>query len=48
MVADGQETLMTAPWVATVPGVAIVLSVLAFSSLADSLNRMLWRGHPRA
>ena len=39
MVADGRETAVTAPWVSIVPGLAIVLVVLAFTSLADGLNR---------
>lgn len=35
MVADGRDQLLTAPWVSTVPGVAIALAVLGFNLLGD-------------
>ncbi len=41
IVADGRGVLTTAWWVATFPGLAIVLAVLAFNLLGDHL-RDLW------
>ncbi len=38
MVADGAEALTSAWWVATFPGLAIALTVLAFSLVADGLR----------
>jgi peptide/nickel transport system permease protein len=38
MVADGRQTLMTAWWVSTIPGIAIVLTVLGFNLLGDWLR----------
>ncbi|KPJ98668.1 MAG: hypothetical protein AMS20_16185 [Gemmatimonas sp. SG8_28] len=41
MIADGQAALRTAPWVALFPGIAIVVTVLAFSLVGDALRRRL-------
>jgi len=41
MVAQGQEVLMTAWWVATLPGIAIALTVLGFNLLGDWLGDIL-------
>jgi peptide/nickel transport system permease protein len=41
MIADGQAALRTAPWVAVFPGVAIVVTVLAFSLVGDAVRRRL-------
>ena len=38
MIADGQAFLATAPWQAMVPGVAVVVTVMAFSVLGDALR----------
>ncbi len=41
MVADGRQTLMTSWWVSTIPGFAIVLTVLGFNLLGDWLRDRL-------
>jgi len=41
MVADGRDVLVTAWWVATFPGLAIVVAVLAFNLLGDRLRDIL-------
>lgn len=41
MIADGRSYVYEAWWVATVPGVAIVLAVLAFNFLGDGLRDVL-------
>jgi peptide/nickel transport system permease protein len=41
MVADGRQTLMTAWWVSTIPGLAIVLTVLGFNLFGDWLRDLL-------
>jgi len=41
MVADGRETLLSAWWVATFPGLTIVVTVLAFNLLGDGLRDAL-------
>jgi peptide/nickel transport system permease protein len=38
MIAEGQEVLLQAWWVATFPGAALALTVLAFNLLADGLR----------
>jgi len=38
MIAEGREFLSTAWWIATVPGIAIFLTVLAFNFLGDWLR----------
>jgi peptide/nickel transport system permease protein len=45
IIADGQHVLLAAPWIATSAGLAIVLTVLAFSVLGDGLREYL---DPRA
>lgn len=41
MVAAGRDQLLTDPWVATIPGAAIALSVLGFNLLGDWLRDIL-------
>lgn len=41
MVASGRESLLAAPWVSTIPGVAIALAVLGFNLLGDGLRDLL-------
>lgn len=41
MVADGRDALITAWWIATFPGIAIVLTVVAFNLLGDGLRDAL-------
>ena len=41
MIAGGRDLLVTAPWVALVPGVALVLTVLATSLLGDAWRDQL-------
>ncbi|MDH3497614.1 MAG: ABC transporter permease [Gemmatimonadota bacterium] len=41
IIADGQHLLLTAPWVATSAGLAVVVTVLAFSLLGDGLREHL-------
>jgi peptide/nickel transport system permease protein len=41
MLAEGRTLLRHAPWVATAPGLAITLSVLAFNLLGDALHDAL-------
>lgn len=43
MVADGRETLMTAWWVSTVPGIAIALTILGMNLFGDWLHARLAR-----
>jgi len=46
IIADGQSVLLAAPWIATSAGVAIILTVLAFSILGDGLREHLDPRHP--
>ena len=39
MIAEGQTALRIAPWVATFPGIAVVVTVVAFSLVGDGLRR---------
>jgi len=39
IIYDGQPYLLTAPWIAVLPGLALVFSVLAFAALGDGLER---------
>lgn len=50
MVAEGQDALAVAWWAATLPGIAIALTVLAFALIADGLRDRLDPGlaHTRA
>jgi peptide/nickel transport system permease protein len=41
MVAEGRESLAWAWWVATFPGAAISLAVIAFNLLGDGLRDIL-------
>lgn len=41
MIASGRDTLVNAPWVATAPGVALVLVVVACTLLGDALRDTL-------
>lgn len=41
MIADGRDLIVTAPWVALVPGLAIVLTVLCCTLLGDALRDRL-------
>jgi peptide/nickel transport system permease protein len=41
MVADGRDALIEAWWIATFPGIAIVLTVIAFNLLGDGLRDAL-------
>jgi peptide/nickel transport system permease protein len=38
MIASGRDTLVNAPWVATVPGLALALVVVACTLLGDALR----------
>lgn len=38
LIASGRDTLVNAPWVATAPGVALVIVVVATTSLGDALR----------
>ena len=41
MINNGKPLLTKAPWVAIVPGVAVVITVLAFFLIGDGLNRVI-------
>jgi peptide/nickel transport system permease protein len=41
MVASGRDFLRVAPFIATIPGVAIMLAVLGFNLLGDGLRDAL-------
>jgi peptide/nickel transport system permease protein len=41
LIADGQDRIQTAPWQAIIPGVAIVLTVLALNIFGDGLRDAL-------
>ena len=45
LIADGQDRIQTAPWLAIIPGIAIVLTVLALNIFGDGLRDAL---DPRA
>jgi peptide/nickel transport system permease protein len=45
LIADGQSRIQTAPWLAIIPGIAIVLTVLALNIFGDGLRDAL---DPRA
>jgi peptide/nickel transport system permease protein len=47
MIAGGRELIVTAPWVAIAPGVALVITVLACTLLGDALRDRL-AGEPAA
>jgi peptide/nickel transport system permease protein len=41
MIAGGRELIVTAPWVAVAPGIALVVTVLASTLLGDALRDRL-------
>jgi hypothetical protein len=41
MLTDVNDYLQTAPWLAIMPGIAIVLSVLGFNLIGDGLREAL-------
>jgi ABC-type dipeptide/oligopeptide/nickel transport system permease subunit len=41
MLADGREYMMDAWWIATFPGVAIMITVLGFNFFGDALRNAL-------
>lgn len=41
MIAGGREVIVTAPWVALAPGIALILTVLACTLLGDTLRNRL-------
>jgi peptide/nickel transport system permease protein len=41
MISSGRDALVHAPWIATLPGLAIVLAVVATNLLGDSLRDFL-------
>jgi peptide/nickel transport system permease protein len=45
LIADGQDRIVTAPWLAIIPGIAIVLAVLSLNVFGDGLRDAL---DPRA
>jgi peptide/nickel transport system permease protein len=45
MIMDGKDVLFSAPWVALAPGLALVLTVVAFNLAGDGLRDAL---DPRA
>ncbi len=47
MIASGRDTLVNAPWVATAPGIALVLVVVACTLLGDALRDALDPGAVR-
>ena len=47
MIAGGRELIVTAPWVAVAPGLALVVTVLACTLLGDALrDRLAGEGRP--
>lgn len=41
MISDGREYLSTSPWVVVVPGIALMIAVLAFNFLGDGVRDVL-------
>jgi peptide/nickel transport system permease protein len=41
LIADGQDRIATAPWLAIIPGIAIVLTVLSLNIFGDGLRDAL-------
>jgi peptide/nickel transport system permease protein len=41
MISDGREYLAQAPWIVIAPGMALMLTVLAFNFLGDGLRDVL-------
>jgi peptide/nickel transport system permease protein len=47
MIAGGRDLIVTAPWVALAPGIALALTVLACTLLGDGLrDRLAGDGSP--
>jgi peptide/nickel transport system permease protein len=46
MIADGRDLIVTAPWVALVPGLAIIVTVLCCTLLGDALRDHLAGARP--
>ncbi len=44
MIASGRDTLVNAPWVAVVPGVALVVVVVALTQVGDAIQERLEAG----
>jgi peptide/nickel transport system permease protein len=38
MIAGGREWLLTAPWIALMPGIALVITVVACTVIGDALG----------
>ena len=47
MIAGGRDLIVTAPWVAIAPGVALIITVLACTLLGDSLRDRLAGERPQ-
>ena len=47
MIAGGRDLIVTAPWVAIAPGIALIVTVLACTLLGDSLRDRLAGERPR-
>jgi peptide/nickel transport system permease protein len=47
MIAGGRDLIVTAPWVAIAPGIALIITVLACTLLGDSLRDRLAGEKPR-
>ncbi|MBL8961607.1 MAG: ABC transporter permease [Gemmatimonadetes bacterium] len=43
MIAGGRDLIVTAPWVALAPGLALLVTVLLCTELGDSLDPTAWR-----
>lgn len=41
MIADGRNFLITNPWLVFAPGIALMVTVLAFNFLGDGLRDVL-------
>jgi len=41
MLATGREYMLSAPWITTFPGLAILVTVVAFNMVGDGLRDVL-------
>jgi len=41
MLNDGQKVILSTPWLATIPGVVIIITVLGVNLVGDGLRRVL-------
>ena len=48
MVSDGRSLLQVAPWVSLVPAAAIIITVIVFNLLADSIRDVMDPGESEA